>query len=63
MLSWQNFGHIDIIVSNAAANPTVGGILEMKEAVLDKMWDVNVKASILLLQVTKSCLLIYTLCK
>nr|CAB3451845.1 unnamed protein product [Digitaria exilis] len=46
----KNFGHIDIIVSNAAANPTVGGILEMKEAVLDKMWDVNVKASILLLQ-------------
>ncbi|KXG22472.1 hypothetical protein SORBI_3009G219500 [Sorghum bicolor] len=46
----QNFGHIDILVSNAAANPTVKGILEMKEAVLDKLWDINVKASILLLQ-------------
>ncbi|CAL5096449.1 unnamed protein product [Urochloa decumbens] len=45
-----NFGHIDILVSNAAANPTVDGILEMKEAVLDKLWDINVKASILLLQ-------------
>ncbi|CAL5078134.1 unnamed protein product [Urochloa decumbens] len=46
----ENFGHIDILVSNAAANPTVDGILEMKEAVLDKLWDINVKASILLLQ-------------
>ncbi|XP_066363729.1 tropinone reductase-like 3 [Miscanthus floridulus] len=46
----KNFGHIDILVSNAAANPTVNGILEMKEAVLDKLWDINVKASILLLQ-------------
>jgi dehydrogenase/reductase SDR family protein 4 len=50
----QNFGHIDILVSNAAANPTVNGILEIKEAVLDKLWDINVKASILLLlQVSK----------
>ncbi|CAD6220265.1 unnamed protein product [Miscanthus lutarioriparius] len=46
----KSFGHIDILVSNAAANPTVDGILEMKEAVLDKLWDINVKASILLLQ-------------
>ncbi|XP_072147852.1 tropinone reductase-like 3 [Setaria viridis] len=46
----QNFGHIDILVSNAAANPTVDGILETKEPVLDKLWDINVKASILLLQ-------------
>ncbi|CAN6341099.1 unnamed protein product [Urochloa humidicola] len=46
----KNFGHIDILVSNAAANPTVDGILQMKEAVLDKLWDINVKASILLLQ-------------
>lgn len=46
----KNFGHIDIVVSNAAANPSVDGILEMKESVLDKLWDINVKASILLLQ-------------
>uniref|UniRef100_A0ACD5XQD9 Uncharacterized protein n=2 Tax=Avena sativa TaxID=4498 RepID=A0ACD5XQD9_AVESA len=46
----QNFGQIDIVVSNAAANPSVQGILEMKEPVLDKLWDINVKASILLLQ-------------
>lgn len=46
----KNFGHIDIVVSNAAANPSVDGILEMKESILDKLWDINVKASILLLQ-------------
>ena len=57
----QNFGHIDILVSNAAANPTVNGILEMKEAVLDKLWDINVKASILLLQVSKFFHLLYIL--
>ncbi|VAI16691.1 unnamed protein product [Triticum turgidum subsp. durum] len=47
---FMNFGHIDIVVSNAAANPSVDSILEMKESVLDKLWDINVKASILLLQ-------------
>uniref|UniRef100_A0A0E0AZU1 Tropinone reductase-like 3 n=1 Tax=Oryza glumipatula TaxID=40148 RepID=A0A0E0AZU1_9ORYZ len=46
----KNFGHIDIVVSNAAANPSVDNILEMKEPILDKLWDINVKACILLLQ-------------
>ncbi|XP_073099790.1 tropinone reductase-like 3 isoform X2 [Elaeis guineensis] len=46
----QKYGHIDIVVSNAAANPTVDGILDMKESVLDKLWEINVKATILLLQ-------------
>jgi dehydrogenase/reductase SDR family protein 4 len=55
----QNFGHIDVLVSNAAANPTVDGIPQMKEAVLDKLWNINVKASILLLQVRKFFLLLY----
>ncbi|KAF8644187.1 hypothetical protein HU200_066532 [Digitaria exilis] len=44
----RSFGHIDILVSNAAANPTVDDILATKESVLDKLWDINVKASILL---------------
>lgn len=39
-------------MSNAAANPSVDNILETKEAVLDKLWDINVKASVLLLQVS-----------
>ncbi|XP_072995602.1 tropinone reductase-like 3 [Typha latifolia] len=46
----QRYGHIDIIVSNAAANPSVDNILDMQESVLDKLWEINVKASILLLQ-------------
>ncbi|KAL5576313.1 hypothetical protein UlMin_018012 [Ulmus minor] len=46
----QEYGKIDVIVSNAAANPSVDSILETKESVLDKLWDINVKASILLLQ-------------
>jgi len=46
----QKYGHIDIVLSNAAANPSVDNILETKESVLDKLWDINVKASVLLLQ-------------
>ncbi|KAE9452729.1 hypothetical protein C3L33_15358, partial [Rhododendron williamsianum] len=46
----QKYGKIDVIVSNAAVNPSVDTILETKEAVLDKLWEINVKASILLLQ-------------
>lgn len=47
----QKYGKIDVLVSNAAANPTIDSILETKEAVLDKLWDVNVKTAILILQV------------
>ncbi|XP_039023538.1 tropinone reductase-like 3 [Hibiscus syriacus] len=43
-------GKIDVIVSNAAVNPTNVPLLETKESVLDKLWETNVKASILLLQ-------------
>ncbi|GFQ02862.1 tropinone reductase-like 3 [Phtheirospermum japonicum] len=46
----DKYGKIDVIVCNAAANPTVEGILETKESVLDKLWEINVKTSILLLQ-------------
>ncbi|ONK78963.1 uncharacterized protein A4U43_C01F1470 [Asparagus officinalis] len=46
----QRYGKIDIVVSNAAANPSIDNILDMKESVLDKLWDINVKASVLLLQ-------------
>ncbi|KAG0502562.1 hypothetical protein HPP92_002634 [Vanilla planifolia] len=52
----QIYGKIDIVVSNAAINPTVDGILDTKESVIDKMWEVNVKASILLLQAASSYL-------
>ncbi|KAL3323414.1 hypothetical protein AABB24_037849 [Solanum stoloniferum] len=46
----QKYGKLDVIVSNAAVNPTVATIVETKEQALDKLWDVNVKATILLLQ-------------
>uniref|UniRef100_A0A7N0UJ89 Tropinone reductase-like 3 n=1 Tax=Kalanchoe fedtschenkoi TaxID=63787 RepID=A0A7N0UJ89_KALFE len=46
----QEYGKIDVVVSNAAANPTTGGILETPESVLDKLWEVNVKVGILILQ-------------
>jgi len=44
------YGKIDVVVSNAAVNPSVDAILASKEAVLDKLWEINVKAAILLLQ-------------
>ncbi|GLT41338.1 hypothetical protein SLA2020_154110 [Shorea laevis] len=46
----EKYGKIDVVVSNAAANPTVDTILQTKDSVLDKLWEINVKASILLLQ-------------
>ncbi|KAF6173213.1 hypothetical protein GIB67_026908 [Kingdonia uniflora] len=46
----EKYGKIDVVVSNAAANPSVDTILETQESVLDKLWEVNVKASILLLK-------------
>ncbi|CAK9156865.1 unnamed protein product [Ilex paraguariensis] len=46
----QKYGKIDVIVSNAAANPSADPILEIKESVLDKLWEINVKSSILIVQ-------------
>ncbi|KAK9091980.1 hypothetical protein Syun_026891 [Stephania yunnanensis] len=46
----EKYGKIDVVVSNAAANPSVSTILETKESVLDKLWEINVKAAILLLK-------------
>ncbi|MBA0731550.1 hypothetical protein Golax_023074 [Gossypium laxum] len=47
----EKYGKIDVVVSNAAANPTVSLLLETPESVLDKVWEINVKASVLLLQI------------
>lgn len=46
----EKYGKIDVVVSNAAANPSVDAILQTKESILDKLWEINVKSSILLLQ-------------
>ena len=47
----QKYGQIDILVSNAAANPSVDPIVTMSEKALDKLWEVNVKASVQIVQV------------
>ncbi|KAF5280222.1 hypothetical protein FQA39_LY05356 [Lamprigera yunnana] len=41
-------GGLDILISNAAANPSVGGVLECDEGAWDKIFDTNVKAAYLL---------------
>ncbi|MCO5591865.1 hypothetical protein L7F22_045858 [Adiantum nelumboides] len=46
----DKFGRLDIFVSNAAVSPSIDRILDMSEAALDKLWDINVKAGVLLIQ-------------
>ncbi|XP_052003914.1 dehydrogenase/reductase SDR family member 4-like [Xyrauchen texanus] len=44
----EQFGGVDILVSNAAVNPFIGNILDSTEEVWDKILGVNVKAAFLL---------------
>ncbi|XP_025115901.1 dehydrogenase/reductase SDR family member 4-like isoform X1 [Pomacea canaliculata] len=44
----KQFGGIDILVSNAAANPAYGSLLDTSEDAWDKIFDTNVKATFLL---------------
>ncbi|KVI01100.1 hypothetical protein Ccrd_020625, partial [Cynara cardunculus var. scolymus] len=46
----QKYGKIDVVVSNAAANPSVDAILKTQESALDKLWEINVKTAILLIK-------------
>jgi NAD(P)-dependent dehydrogenase (short-subunit alcohol dehydrogenase family) len=39
----ERFGRLDILVNNAATNPAYGLMLDLDEALLDKVWSVNVK--------------------
>lgn len=41
---------MDILVSNAAVNPSVGSVLDTPEEVWDKIFDVNVKCTYLLMK-------------
>ncbi|CAH1779235.1 unnamed protein product [Owenia fusiformis] len=43
-------GGLDIFVSNAAVNPTMGPILETTESVWDKIFDTNLKANFFLIK-------------
>ncbi|GLG97222.1 Uncharacterized protein GBIM_04020 [Gryllus bimaculatus] len=44
----SKYGGIDILVSNAAVNPTVGHVLECEESSWDKIFEINVKAAYML---------------
>lgn len=44
----KTYGKIDILVSNAAANPHVGNFLDITEEMWDKIFDINVKSAFLL---------------
>ena len=44
----RKFGKLNILVSNAAVNPTVGGVLDCDAKIWDKIFDINVKCSFLL---------------
>ncbi|KAH7432086.1 hypothetical protein KP509_07G007400 [Ceratopteris richardii] len=46
----DRFGRLDILVSNAAVSPSIDPILNMSEAAMDKLWDINIKSGILLIQ-------------
>lgn len=46
----EKYGRIDILVSNAAANPSVDPIVSISEKALDKLWEVNLKASVQVVQ-------------
>jgi len=44
----QQFGRIDILISNAAVSPTVAPLQDLEEAAWDKLFEINVKAGFLL---------------
>eukprot|EP00879_Flechtneria_rotunda_P001720 GHRR01001883.1.p1 GENE.GHRR01001883.1~~GHRR01001883.1.p1 ORF type:complete len:254 (+),score=92.20 GHRR01001883.1:183-944(+) len=46
----QVYGQIDILVSNAAVNPTAGPLLDTPPDAIDKIFDINIKAALLLVQ-------------
>ncbi len=48
----QRFGRIDILVSNAAVSPAAAAISETSSESVDKILDINVKAAIMLVQVS-----------
>ncbi|XP_017876630.1 dehydrogenase/reductase SDR family member 4 isoform X2 [Ceratina calcarata] len=52
----QEFGGLDILVSNAGINPVATTLFETPEEVWDKIFDINVKSSFLLLKESLSLL-------
>ncbi|XP_058807781.1 dehydrogenase/reductase SDR family member 4 isoform X2 [Phymastichus coffea] len=46
----SKYGGLDILVPNAAANPTMGPVLDTSETVWDKIFEINVKSTFLLMK-------------
>eukprot|EP00882_Tetradesmus_deserticola_P002528 GHRQ01002691.1.p1 GENE.GHRQ01002691.1~~GHRQ01002691.1.p1 ORF type:complete len:254 (+),score=126.57 GHRQ01002691.1:352-1113(+) len=46
----QEYGQLDILVSNAAVNPTAGPLVDTPADAIDKILDINIKAALLLVQ-------------
>ncbi|KAL7288761.1 hypothetical protein TKK_0016741 [Trichogramma kaykai] len=46
----SKYGGLDILIPNAAVNPSVGPVLETAEPVWDKVFDINVKSTYLLMK-------------
>ncbi len=46
----QAYGALHVLVSNAAVNPTAGPLLDTPPEALDKLWDINLKAALALVQ-------------
>ena len=49
----DTYGRLDILVSNAAVNPMAGDIMDMPDAVIDKVLAINIKAAIQLAQLAR----------
>ena len=46
----QEFGRIDILVNNAGANPVLSSMVDLEEAALEKVLEVNLKGALLMSQ-------------
>ena len=49
-LAVSTYGRIDVLISNAAVNPSAAAILETPDWAIDKLFDVNVKSVVQLLR-------------
>eukprot|EP00939_MAST-03C_sp_MAST-3C-sp1_P002256 g2256.t1 len=46
----KKWGVVDILVNNAAVSPAPGGLATISESIWDKLFEINVKAGLMLLQ-------------
>ena len=53
-LAASAYGKVDVLVSNAAVNPAVGGILDLPDWAVSKMLSVNIQSAIQLVRETKA---------